>query len=79
MTIMPVENEDILNAVLELKDIVAEHNAQFREFRGNITVRVDNLEQSAKDTKKWTNIKLYCVMPLTAALHQIAAYFGLIK
>jgi len=74
-----IDNEMVLQAITKLTEKVEEYHGDFREFRGNTKVRIESLEQSAKDKQYWTNVKLYCIIPVTAILHQIAVHFGWIK
>lgn len=76
---MAVDNEQILTAILDLTKVVSEHNAQFTEFRGSTQVRIDSLESDAKEQRLWNNIKMICILPVVAGLHQVAAHFGWIK
>lgn len=83
---MAVKNEQILEAILQLKDIVSENNAQFREFRGKQTAEVESvkaevaeLEDDAKSDRRWSKVYTICVLPVVGILHQIAAHFHWIR
>lgn len=69
---MPIDNDKIMEKLTEL-------HGEFREFRGAMTVRVKNIEEDAKDARKWENYKIYMVLPVTAALHELARHLGLTK
>jgi len=74
-----ISNEMVLQAITKLTEKVEEYHGDFREFRGNTAVRIEGLEQAAKDAKFWNNVKVVCVLPTVTVLHQIAVHFGWIK
>jgi hypothetical protein len=76
---MSVDNEQILQAVLDLTKEVSEHNAQFREFRGVTDTKVKSLEDDAKNSALWQKIQMVCVIPVVGALHQVAQHYHWIK
>ena len=69
---MPADNDPIMDKLVEL-------HGDFREFRGEMKARVTQIEDDAKDARKWENIKVYAVLPLAVGLNAIASKLGLIK
>jgi hypothetical protein len=69
---MAVDNDKILEKIMEF-------HGDFREFRGEITARMGQVEEDAAEAKKWENYKIYAILPITAGLHAIASKLGLIK
>ncbi len=69
---MPADNDQILEKI-------AEFRSEFTEFRGEMKVRVSQIEDDAKDARKWENIKLYAILPLTVGLHSLATKIGLLR
>lgn len=69
---MPADNDQIMEKLVEL-------HGDFREFRGEIKVRVSQIEEDAKEARKWENIKLYTILPVTVGLHSLATKIGLLK
>lgn len=69
---MSVDNEQLMDKLVEL-------HGEFREFRGEMKARVDNIEKDADDARKWENYKIYAILPITVGLHAIATKLGLIK
>ncbi len=84
-----MDNEDralVLEAIGNLaakvdtyNDKVETYHGDFREFRGEITTKVEDLEQDAKDDRMWHRIQVICVLPVVGVLHQVAQHFGWIK
>ena len=74
-----VSNAVVLQAVTNLAMKVEAYHGDFREFRGEAKTQIVGLESSVKDAKLWSNVKLFCVLPVAGALHQIAQHFGWIK
>ncbi len=54
-------------------------HSEFTEFRGEVKARLDDVEQDVAEAKKWENMKLFMILPVSAALHTIAARIGIIK
>ena len=69
---MPTDTDRILEKLTDF-------HSEFTEFRGEIKVRVSQIESDAKDARKWENIKLYAVLPITVGLHTLATKIGLLK
>jgi len=58
---------------------LTDFHSEFTEFRGEFKIRVEHVEQKVADAQKWENIKIFLVLPVTAALHALASKAGLIK
>jgi hypothetical protein len=69
----------VLKAINDLTKEVSEHNAQFREFRGEMATKVKSLEEDSKSTRTWQKIQAICVVPVVGGIHQVASYFHWIK
>lgn len=68
-----------MNALQYNNSKLTELHGDFREFKGIIDTKVDTLETQAKSDKFWGRVSNVAVLPVVAALHQIANHFGLIK
>jgi hypothetical protein len=69
---MPIDNEKIMEKLLLF-------HSEFTEFRGEMKARIQNVEDDIEDARKWENYKIFMVLPISAALHTVAAKIGLIK
>ncbi len=69
---MAVDNEALMNKLMEM-------HGDFREFRGEMTARVVQIEKDSDKVEMWNNIKLVCVLPVTMALHAVGTKIGIIK
>jgi len=69
---MPTDNDKIMETILAF-------HGDFREFRGEMTARINQVEDDADEARKWENYKLYAILPFSAVLHTVAAKLGLIK
>ncbi len=69
---MPTDTDQIL-------DKLSTFHSEFTEFRGEMKARVTQIEEDAKDARKWENIKLYAILPLTVGLHSLATKIGLLR
>lgn len=69
---MAVDNDKIMETITAF-------HGDFREFRGEMTARMKQVEDEADEARKWENYKLYAILPIAAGLHSIAAKLGLIK
>jgi hypothetical protein len=65
---MPVDND-------QLMDKLSEFHAEFTEFRGEMKVRIAHVEKEQADAKFWENVKVFCVLPVIAGLHQVGIHF----
>lgn len=54
-------------------------HGDFREFKGRMDVEVEALKSEAKSQRLWSRIQTVAILPLVAALHEIASSMGLIK
>jgi hypothetical protein len=54
-------------------------HGDFREFKGNIEVRVTASEKQADTDRRWSRIQTIVVIPVIGAIHQLAAHLGLIR
>jgi len=69
---MACDNDKILEKLTNF-------HSEFTEFRGEMKVRVSQIEKDADDARKWENYKIYAILPLAAGLHAIATKIGIIK
>ena len=69
---MAIDNDALMQKLTEL-------HGDFREFRGEMKIRVSAIEDDAKEAKKWENIKLFTILPVVAGLHGIATKIGILK
>lgn len=69
----------ILLAITNLTGKVEEYHGDFKEHRGATNIRIQSIEESVKEDKKWGSIKTIIVIPVIALLHQVASHFGWIK
>lgn len=76
---MGADNADVLKAITTLTEKVEEYHGDFREFRGKYMEKVKVLEEDAKNDRFWRKLQMVCVIPVTGAIHQAAAYFHWIK
>jgi len=63
----------------KIYDKLTSFHSEFTEFRGEMKARMDDVEQDVEDAKKWENIKLFMILPISAGLHAIATRIGIIK
>jgi hypothetical protein len=81
---MSDDNKEVLQAITILTSKVEEYHGDFREFRGEIKARVEDvehkiqvIEDGASSDRKWMRIQSAAVIPVVGALHQLAKHFGL--
>lgn len=67
---MPTDSDKIFEKLVEF-------HAEFTEFRGEMKVRVDHVEKELTNARLWENIKIFAVLPITAALHAAGLKLGL--
>jgi hypothetical protein len=76
-------NDDQFNILLQRfdkqDDKLHELHGDFREFKGAMEVKVEQLEISAKNDKFWGRVQTVAVLPVVGLLHQIASHYGIIK
>lgn len=54
-------------------------HGDWREFKGSMEVRVKAVETQAKSDRMWGHLETVVVIPVVAAIHQLATHFGVIK
>jgi len=69
---MPIDNDKIYDKLMVF-------HSEFTEFRGDMKARVAHVEKEIESARTWENVKIFCILPVTAGLHSLASRLGLLK
>ena len=66
------DNNDLMQKLMDM-------HGDFREFRGEMSARVSQIEKDTDKVEMWSNVKTIAVIPVVMALHVLGTKIGLIK